>query len=316
MKIKAAPLFMTVILLLSAAACKTTETKPVSWERRSAWFAKMRDPRIYRIDIYQTPAGIEYRGGGRLHPGQADALKMAVAEPARPAVALRGKLGAEWPVLFDCSSARTWFEFSTARNLGALPVGEREPRQIKLPGEEIAGALAVIPTLSLGQIRVENPLVFVRLADGSLGDRLTRGIEKPELKGVIGWDQLQKFEQIQFDYSGKRILLAVSEAYMPNPDLLVTTLLLVKHAGACVVRGSIDGKEGLLLIDPAGDFELALDTPVSSAQVQIGKLVFETPAVSASPGGARLGARLLKDYKVTICPQEGVVHFEKPSDGR
>lgn len=308
MKMKTGVFFLSA-LLLSTAACKTTETKPVSRKVQSAWLARMRDPRIYRIDVCQTPAGIEYRGGGRLHPRQAEALKMIADKPSRPVVMLKGKL----PVLLDCTASHSWFEFSTAQKLGAVPVGEREALQIKQPGEEIAGTQAVIPALCLAQIHIESPLVFVRMADGPLGKRLMRGITEPELKGVIGWDMLQKFEQVQFDYSGKRVLLATDEPYKPDPELLVTTLSLVKHAGACAVRGTVDGKEGVLLIDPAGDFELALDAPAASARVQSGgKLAFETAAVSVSPGGARIGARLLQKFKVTVCPQEGVIHFEKP----
>ncbi|GEM_PF-752705 len=305
---------LPVAALLLSAACKTTEMeiRPVSWQRQSAYLAKVRDPRIYGLSIYQTPGGIEYRGGGRLHPNQVEARPMGIKEPLRPVVMLTGNFGIEWPVLLDFTASKSWFEFSTAQKLGAKPVGERKAKMARLPGEEIAGCLSIIPSLRLGQLHISSPLIYVRLADGQLGT-LARGIEKPGPKGVVGWDLLKKFEQIQFDYSGAKVLLATDAAYTPNPGQLITAVPLVKHAGACAVRGSIDGKETLILIDPAGDFEVATDgaTPVST--IGLGEqLAIAGVAVSESPGGVRIGARLLQDYKLTVCPREGIIYFERP----
>jgi len=48
--------------------------------------------------------------------------------------------------------------------------------------------------------------------------------------------------------------------------------------------------------------------------VQLGSnLTFSNPQVSLSSGGVRIGARLLKNYLVTICPQAGIVYFETQS---
>jgi hypothetical protein len=79
------------------------------------------------------------------------------------------------------------------------------------------------------------------------------------------------------------------------------------------VRGLVNGKEGLILIDPAGDFEVAADgtAGVSSVQLDV-DLFFPNPAVAPSTGGVRIGARLLQKYRVTVCPQEGMIYFEKP----
>lgn len=310
--------FFIAALLLSAAACKTTETKPVPWKTQSAYLAKVRDPRIYGFSIYQTPAGIEFRDGGRLHPDQIAALSMEAEDPLRPVVMTKRNLGLESPVLLDFSTSASWLEFDLAQALGALPVGEREAQLVALPGEKIAGCPSMVPSMRFKQLYVERPLVNVRMATGPLGGVLARGIEKPELKGVIGWEILRKFEQIHLDYAEERVSLVTSgAAYMPDPARLIGKLPLVKHAGACAVNGLVNGEASLILIDPAGDFEIATDgaAPVSSVQLDA-DLLFSAPAVVKSPGGTRIGARLLKGYKVVVCPQAGVIYFEKPDAGK
>lgn len=312
---KSVQIFFVAAVLLTAG-CQTTEVKPVSWKDQAAYMAKVRDPRIYGLDIYQTPGGVEYRGGGRLHPHQIEALPMKAEDPLRPVVMLQGSFGLESPILFDFSSSASCVEFDLAQNLGALPVGERSAQLVKFPDGE-AGCLSVIPSVRFQQLYIERPLVYVRLANGFLGS-LARGIEKPELKGVIGWDVLKKFGQIQMDYAEKKIILMSDEAaYAANPAQLVATVPLVKHAGVCAVRGAVDGKESLILIDPAGDFEVATDDAAAVSSVQLdADLVFSGAAVTNSPGGIRIGARLLQKYRVTVCPLTGLIYFENPEAGK
>jgi hypothetical protein len=316
MKMKTSLFFLSMLLLL-AGACKTTETKPVPWKEQSAYLAKVRDPRIYGFSIYQTPGGIEYRGGGRLHPNQGAVLPMKAKEPLRPVVMLRGNFGMESPILLDFCASASWLEFDLAKTLGAMPVGELEAQLVKRPGEEIAESLSMVPSMRFKQLFIEQPLVYVRMATGPLGP-LARGIEEPELKGVIGWDLLKKFEQIQLDYAdGKVALLTGGIAYAPDPSQLIAKVSLVKYAGACAVRGLIAGKEGMIFIDPAGDFEVATDGAAAVSSIQLdADLLFSAPAVANSPGGTRIGVRLLQKYKITICPQAGAVYFEKLNAGK
>lgn len=311
MKMKTALFFLSVLLLFTAG-CKTTETKPVSWKDQSAYLAKVRDPRIYGFGIYQTPGGVEYRGGCRLHAHQGAVLPMKAEKPFRPAVALRRSFGLESTVLLDFSVSSSWLEFDLAQSLGAIPVGEGDAQLVKLPGEEFGGCPSVIPSLRFKQLFIEHSLVYVRMATGPIG-LLARGIEKPELEGVIGWEQLRKLKQIQLDYAKEQVVLSTVEtAYAPDPALVVAKIPLVKHAGACAVRGIVNGKESTILIDPAGDFEMATDSAAAIAAVQLdADLLFSAPAVAVSPGGIRIGARLLQNYKVTVCPQAGMIYFEK-----
>lgn len=312
-------LFFLGAVLLSAAGCKTTEAEkpqPVSWKEQTAYMSKVRDPRIYGFSIYQTPGGIEYRGGTRLHPNQAESLPMKADDPLRPVVMLNGKFGMQSPVLFDFTAVASWMEFDLAQSLGAVPVNERGAQLVKVFGEDIPGCLSMIPSMRFKQFTVDRPLVYVRMANGPLGT-LARGIQKPEVKGVLGWDVLRKFKQIHLDYDGSRVaVLTADQDYVPDPSQLISRIPLAKHTGVCAVRGAVDGRQELILIDPAGDFEVAVEDGRSAASVQLDTgLVFAAPAVAKSTGGTRIGAKLLSRYRITVCPQEGAVYFEKQESG-
>jgi hypothetical protein len=278
--------------------------------------AKVKDPRYFGYSIYQTPSGIEYRGGSRLHPNQAKIFEMEATKPLRPVVMLRGKFGLAAPILLDFTLATSWMEFGLAESMGAVPISEGSVLLVKMPGEEIPGCLSVVSTIRTGQVFMENPLVYVRMANGPMGS-LARGIEYPQIKGVIGWDLLKKFDQIYFDYAKKRVAVSTAKSvYMPDPAQLIARVPLVKYTGACAVRGVVDGRQELILIDPAGDFEIAVEDGRTAASVHLDAgLVFRATAVAKSTGGTRMGAKLLSKYRITVCPQEGAVYFEKPESG-
>lgn len=307
-------LFFPLLALVLFAGCKTTESKvrPLSWKQQQAYFATVRDPRIFGLGIYDTPAGVQIRGGGRLHPSQSAVLPVMLPkkETMRPVVGLGGSFGVEWPVLLDVSSRRSWFEYGVAGKLTARPVGEGRAVLTRGPDEEVDACLSVTSSLRLDQLFIENPLVYVRMAEGPLGV-VARDIVDPEPKAVIGWDILGKFEQIRLLYSIRQIVLLTTDPFVSDPSLLVMSMPLVAHAGLCAVRGSIDGKDALILIDPAGDFEVATDDGAAVSSIQLGGLNLDSPGVATSPGGTRIGARLLQKYDVTICPQAGVIYFEK-----
>ncbi len=296
------------------AGCKTTdrveETHPVSWSHQQAFFKRIRDPRVFGMGIYDTPTGAQIRGGGRLHPSRGETLEMKAMEPLRPVVQMVRNLREKSSVLLDITSSRTWLEFGLAQSLRATPLGERNVVLTRLPGEEVEGCLSVVSALQLRQLFIEHPLLYVRMADGYLGS-LARGIEEPGLTGVIGWDLLKKFEQVRFLYSIGQVTLFTTEPYTPDPSQVVTTLELVSKAGICAVRGRVNGKEQLILLDPAGDFEVASSGGAAIRSIQLGEgVTLKSPVVSKSPGGVRVGAYLLQKYDVTLCPQEGVVYFE------
>lgn len=306
-----------LIAMLVPAGCKTLEkdTKRIPWEQRKAYLKKVQDPRVYGLAIYDTPAGPQIRGGGRLHPERAGALDLLAGEPPRPLIHLNGNFNEQWPVLLDFTSGATWLEYELASRLRARPVGEMKARLVTLAGDDIPAALSCVSSLRLGQMFIEHPLVYVRMATGSLG-AMNRNVSEGPVQAVIGWDLLKKFNQIQFLYSINQVLLTtMEEEYVPNPEWLVATLPLVKHVGMCAVRGRMNGQTGNILIDPAGDFEVAAPGTVSSLQLGEG-IVLSDPVAAPSPGGVRVGAKLLQKYQVTVCPRAGVIHFENPAELR
>ncbi|MCU0857155.1 MAG: hypothetical protein MUC65_01960 [Pontiellaceae bacterium] len=301
------------IAVLLMAGCVTDEVTPVRWKEKSAYAEKVKDPRQYGYSIYQTPRGIEYRGGMSLRANQAKTLPMDVEEPFRPVVMMSGKFGEKEPVLLDFTINASWMEFGLAKDLHAVPADERAAQWVNFSSKNFPDCLSLIPRVRLGGIVIGNPLFYVRMANGPMGS-MARGIEKPQIRAVVGWDILKKFEQIFLNYEeGVMALSTTKMSYNPDPAGVIAKLSLVEHSGACVVRGTVDGKSTLVLIDPAGDFDVATDSgqPFKALQLDEG-FVFSEPAVSKSSGGTRIGAKLLKNYRVTVCPQEGLVYFEKP----
>ncbi len=298
-------------VMLLMAGCETLEsdTQRIPWEQQHAYLKKVQDPRIYGLSIYDSPSGPRIRGDARLHPERAVGLEMLAEEPLRPLVDLDGNHGEQWPVLLDFTSGATWLEFELANELGARPVGEGKATLVNLTGDDVPAALSIVSSLRLGQMFVEYPLVYTRMATGSLG-AMNRDVSEGPVRAVIGWDILKKFDQVRFLYPVQQVLLtSMKEEYAPNPERLLVTLSLVKDADLCAVRGRMNGREGNILIDPAGDFEVAADGAVSSLLLGEG-IELLNPATAPSPGGVRIGARVLKNYLVTVCPKVGVIHFE------
>ncbi len=299
--------------VLTIAGCKTveSETRRISWEQQQAYLSKVQDPRVYGLSIYDTPAGPQIRGGGRLHPGRTEMLEMLAVDPARPLVELTGRSDELWPVLLDCSASSTWLEYELARSLGGRPIGEMKAQLLTRPGDDIPVCLSTVSSLRLGQMFIEHPLVYVRMATGSLGE-LNRNVSDGPVKAVIGWDLLKNFDQIQFFYSINQMVLSTKEGYEPNPELLAAALPLVQPLGVCAVRGEVNGELQTILIDPAGDFEVAAPAPVSSLKLGP-NLTLTEPQTASTPGEVRIGARMLANWQVTVCPKAGNLYLEQPA---
>ena len=305
--------FLLLIMSSVLVACQTVDpaTSSISWRMKQEYFKKMRDPRIFGLNLYQTPTGVEIHGGGRLHPNQTVALDVLVEEPSRPVVGLITQFDKTLPALLDITSSRTWLEYASAVTLRATPLGEQDPTLIRLVDDDIDACYSMISSLRLGQLFIEYPTLYVRLATGSMGP-LTRGMDDQNLRCVVGWDLLKKFEYIQFLYPVQKVILSTTEEYEPDPGLLVASLSLLEDADKCAVRGTVDGHDAMILVDPAGDFEVALPEGLTAETVDVGlKWPLKNPQISRSPRGVRIGARIFQHYHVTICPKQGLLHIER-----
>lgn len=289
----------------------TDEPKPVSWQQQQAYLGTVCDPRLFGLSLVDSPKGVRIQGGGRLHYSQSYALEMGMEEPLRSVIDLQGRMGETWAVLLDFTAKNSLFEFDMGQALGARPVAEGRPTMMTLPGDDVASCVSVIPTMRLGQIFVEHPLVLVRMDNGLPGG-YDRGIVEPRLRGVVGWDILRKLEQVQLLYSMEQVVLKSTDGYEPNPYELVAQVPLDTSLRVCAVPGTVRGATVSVLIDPAGDFEVATPQglPIASLVLADG-LSFENPSVAVSPdSNVRIGARLLEQYRVTICPKQKVMYFE------
>ena len=196
-------IFLTAAVTgLLIAGCKTLEapTQRISWEQQQAFLKRATDPRVFGLSIYNTPTGPQIRGGGRLHPDRAESLAMQAQEPPRPLVMLDNGFDDEWPVLLDLTSSATWMEFGLAAELRARPISEGKATLLNVSGgDEIPVCFSSCSSLRLGQMFIEHPLMYVRMATGSLGV-LNRDVSDGPVHAVVGWDILKKFEKIQFLY--------------------------------------------------------------------------------------------------------------------
>ncbi len=160
---------------------------------------------------------------------------MLANTPLRPLVYLSGHIGEQWPVLLDFTSGATWLEFELASQLRARPVGERKAKLVSLAGDDIPAVLSSVSSLRLGQMFIEYPLVYVRMATGSLG-AMNRDVSEGPVQAVIGWDILKKFDQIQFLYSREQVLLTTGRVRAESGGVGGYSIIGERHRMLCCSR--------------------------------------------------------------------------------
>lgn len=311
--------WMGLLCLVALVGCKTTSVEPalVSREEKHTFLKRLRDPRVFGLSIYEAPGGSKIGGGGWLHPSRHAVLPLLQSMPLRPVVMMTGRSRSEWPVLLDPTAALSRFEFETAQQVGAVPVGDGQLQWKRFPDDAVSSCQAIVPSICLNQLFIEDKVVWVRMKNG-LPEAACRGIDAldaskkhPFLSAVIGWDVLKKFAQIQFLYREKSIVLKTTEPYEVFLEDEVLRLPLIDPAKECSIWAHVDGRAVPVLLDPAGDFFVATPNGETVSTLQIaGGMSLSAPEVVRSPQGYRLGARFLQSFRLTICPQAGAVYFE------
>ena len=137
------------------------------------------------------------------------------------------------------------------------------------------------------------------------------------------WEIGDKYgARMAFVKAYEAILLATSQDYQPDESRLLATLPLQEEKGALACVVLLDGKSVKALLDIAGNFELAMDKPLTSQvrQLTASDLVLrQVPIENAHdlglglPDAPRLGRRLLERYLITIDFRQKVIHFERPA---
>ncbi len=312
-------LLMFASFVLTGCLSNSTEPKdePLSEVQQEMVLSRARPPQQFGFKIFRIKDGIGFKGQGRLHPNHSTSANMI--EGSIPAIKMRGRSQRNRMVaLLDISSPVSWMEFSTSQDFGAILLGIND---MVLPyrGTYNTGGMnayaAVVTQLRIDQLFFENVPFYIRMSKGSLGP-LARGIRKPKIDAILGYDNLRNFEYIQFDLQNGTITFSTSQPYSENIDRLIDIAHIIEAPGhGLAIEGEIDGKSTPLILDFAGDFSLARgDIKVASTRLlRLGHISLHDvptlilPVHSAPP---RIGRKLLSPYLITICNNEGVVYFE------
>lgn len=315
----------TAILILSGlvlAGCISNngepEDNPLSSTQIETCLSRTRPPQQFGFSIFAVEGGIAYAGRGRLHPNHFASAEML--EENIPVIRMRGRSKRNtMNVLVDTSSPVSWMEFSTSQDFNAYFMGIDDnviPYRGNYNTDEITAFASVVTQVRIDNLFIENIPFYIRMSKGSLGP-LARGIRKPEIDAIVGYDNLRSFEYVQFDLQNNTISFSASHPYTPNSDLLVDVAKIVKAPGhGLAIEGKLDDQPTPVILDFAGDFSLARgDIKTATTHlIHMGHLSFRDVPTIVLPTHTtppRVGRKLLASYLITICNKEGLVYFEQ-----
>lgn len=316
-------LFLLTLSSAVLSGCLSTEGSkkedPLSTTQQEMILSHARPPQQFGFSIFSEQGGLAYSGGGRLHPNHFTSAKML--EENIPVIKMRGRSKRNtMNVLVDTSSPVSWLEFATSQDFSAHILGINDdviPYRGTLNTGGIKAYAGVITQVRIDHLFIENMPFYIRMARGSLGP-LVRGIRKPNIDAIMGYDNLVSFEYIQFDLQNHLIKFSASVPYTPDTERLVDIARVVHAPGhGLAIEGKIDGQPTPIILDFAGDFTLARgDVKVAvTRSAQMGHLALSNvptlvlPVHDAPP---RVGRKLLSPYLITLCNREGLVYFERP----
>ncbi len=320
------PLIASLLLLAALAGCKTTDEPQAGPDgeiampkmQQNTYLSHAKQPQYFGFEAYRTDDGIGCRGTARLHANHLATVDFVKGDI--PVISIQGRAARiKARMLMDTSSPTSWLEFKTSQEFDATFLGIEEKNIPYRGGYNtggVPGYAAVVRQMRMKQLFMENVPVYVRMAMNSLGP-LARGIEKPKVEGVFGYDTLSNFEYIQFDFKAEAMSFSSSIPYVPHEALLMTEARIVSVPNAgLAVQGAIFGEASPIVLDTAGDYHFARgDVKVSvTKQVSIGDVVYrKVPTLLLPPNGSppRAGRKMLEPYIVTVCPKLGVVYFER-----
>ena len=288
------------------------------------YVGRSKDPRMYSITIYEPDKGVPMVvNGNRTRAGQR-AIAPFVSPPGSTFPLVRARAGAtELLMITDTTAPESWTAMDRRAEYGLVPLGP--PTEVVQPAhvaDPVDGYLSIIPALTIDQLNVEAAVFYARASRGPLWP-LSRTAVAEKAGAVCGFDFLHSFAAVQWDFSGRVLLLSASTVYEPDPARLLASLPFDPTNGVLIVHGEVDGKPGQVLLDTAGEFEAAMDNPPQGLlrQIALGDIVFrQVQAVPTRklglgrPDLTRVGLRLLARYRVTMDNRRNVVYFEKPME--
>jgi len=313
-------LALSALLLAGCASSDKGEQKdsPLPKDQQEHFLSKTKMPQQFGYSIYRVRGGIACSGEARLHPNHFASTEML--EKGIPVVKMQGKSKrSKMNVLLDPSSPNSWIEFSAAQKLDVHFLGI-DDRVIPYRGSYNTGGVNAFAGVAT-QVRIESLFMesvpfYVRMSIGSLGP-LARGIKKPQIDAIIGYDTLRTFEYVQFDLKNNTINLSATTPFTPpEGDGIHSAKIIPSLSYGLVVEGTVNDEKSPIIVDLAGDFSFVrgdIKVAVTGA-IELGNLAFldvPTLVLPLHDSPPRIGRKLLESYLVTICNKQGVVFFEK-----
>ena len=332
------PLAMALLFAAGCAAPPPLRQTPLSQNELDPFLASGRDARELGITIYPAPAGTRFANANRPHAERTAQLDfVSPRNSPRPVVNLETPLADRpFPVLLDSSARQNWAVMSSLRALDFRafkpPLGEYADHVVAdIPGYAGAGNTLIFDTL-----HVEYPVFHVPPARGGLGplarvaeeeaDRRPGAPPAPGLTqarrmpAVVGASLLQSFAgYVRFDFPGRSVGFSSSGTYRPAGAVLAN-LPMRDWRGRPAIQAALDGEPVTLVIDTAGDFDLAVPGEVpagATGTLVLGAWAIEEAGIAAHAAlglpedfPARLGLGLLARAAVTLDFKNRRVWFE------
>ncbi|MBP7276089.1 MAG: hypothetical protein KBA51_07790 [Kiritimatiellae bacterium] len=319
---------VTLVAMGVGAGCQSAGPRSNTAEDREIvrYLRAGQSPQSLSLTVYQDQ-GERWLvvNGTRVAPHQQ--AHLSFASPAGSPIALLNLVGPKGTVqaLVDPSSPRSWTCMAFAKALKLTPVNP--PALVETPVHVIdsrGGVLSVCPELLMDRLQVKNVLLYARTGPATLWP-VSRTALAGDAKLVLGYDFLRSLSWAQWDFEGRMWTASTSEPYVPDPESVVATLPLEAGADGMTVRAIVDSKPRQVLLDLAGDYEMAMEAPPMELirQVTLDDLVLRgVRAVSTQdlglgrPDIVRIGLRLLSRFQITLDVHRNVVHLEIPPGAR
>lgn len=306
----------------------TPDGKPVSGLAMSerevqAFIRRAVDPREFAISVALDANNIPlFVNANRPRPGLT-AVAPIVSPPYSRLPLIEGEAaGRPVRILIDPTSSANWTSLDRARLFGLMPIGP--PLVYGLPEhvpDTVRGGLCVAPSLGIDVMSIDAVLFYARAMRGPLWP-LSRSAEAHEADMILGWNFLRAFEYVRWDFPSRMIEFSTRSAGDQEDGRVLARLPLEKGYDAMVVKGTVDGKTLPLLIDLAGDFELAQDEAPSAPirQISLGDVVLRNVRCATIrelglgfPGLARLGLRAIGRFSLVLENHQNELWIETPS---
>lgn len=309
------------LLLTACGTLKRPETStPMSTDDKASFLKRAKEPQVFGLTAYSSEEGAVFAGAFRQHKGQVSRSPFrSGSNTTTPVLAINGD---KVLALIDSSAAESWITAEATIDLklfgliGPNPF-EKQPRHVY---DTIGGFAGVLPKMTIDDVHVENAVLYIRNARGPLGP-LTRWEKEPYLDAVLGADFLRSFQFVRISLRGRYVVLSATDPY-PTPANAIAVLPTVELQGGIAVEAVVNGEPTPMLIDIAGDFEIAMDAPESPTlrQVSLGDIVFRQTQVDSTyelglglQAAPRIGRQLLEKYDIVINNLGREIIFERPT---